>query len=104
MPESDWVMVRVRRETHAELRRVEMSLRIAEDQGQLELSKDERDRVSIDQVVRRLIAIRDGHAARRQKAQQRRRDRMRARKEEGASERDRADGETVVPLSKPEVG
>lgn len=68
MAEADWIMVRIRRDTHAELRRVERSLRIAEEMGLVELPKDDRDRVALDAVIRRLIAIRDRHAERRAKA------------------------------------
>jgi len=69
----EWIMVRLHRTTHAELVRIRDSLRIAEAMRLLELEHDDRDRVSLDQVIRRLCEIRRRHAERRQASAARRR-------------------------------
>jgi hypothetical protein len=72
MPEADWIMVRIRRETRVELERVRDSMRDAEDRGLVELPHDDRDRVSLDAIIRRLIEFRARHARRRQESAARR--------------------------------
>jgi hypothetical protein len=69
----EWIIVRLHPETHAELVRVRDSLRIAEAMHLLELEHDNRDRVSLDQVVRRLLEIRRRHAERRRASAARKR-------------------------------
>ena len=69
----DWIMVRLAPETHAELVRVRDSLRIAEAMHLLELPHDDRDRVSLNTVIRRLLKIRRRHAERRQASAARKR-------------------------------
>jgi hypothetical protein len=66
---NDWIMVRLQRATHAELLRVRDSLELAEAVGLRELERDHRQQiVSLDQVVRVLIAFRDKHAERRKRS------------------------------------
>ena len=69
----EWIMVRLHRTTHTDLVRVRDSLRIAEAMRLLELEHDDRDRVSLDQVVRRLLEIRRRHAERRRASAARKR-------------------------------
>jgi hypothetical protein len=69
----DWIMVRLHRTTHAELVRIRDSLRIAEAMQLLELPHDDRDRVSLDAVIRRLCEIRKRHAERRRASAARKR-------------------------------
>jgi hypothetical protein len=64
---TDWIMVRVSKATHARLLAVRESLFRAEENGQVSLDRDPRDRVSIDQIINRLIDARSAHAARRNK-------------------------------------
>jgi hypothetical protein len=66
-------MVRLKRDTRRQLEEVRESMRVAEELGQVELEKDDRDRVSLDQVIRRLIAFRARHADRRRRSSARRR-------------------------------
>jgi len=64
----DWIMVRVERSTRRELERVRQSMLTGEMMGLSELSKDNRDRFSLDAKILRLIAFRDKHAARSKKS------------------------------------
>jgi hypothetical protein len=68
----EWVMVRLKRSTHASLCAVRESLLIAYERGQLALEMDARGRVSFDQVIDLLIQKRSEHAARRKKAAKKR--------------------------------
>jgi len=68
----NWTYVRITRDTHAALCRVRESMRLAEEMHLVELETDDRDRVSLDQVIARLVAMRDQHAARRQRSASRR--------------------------------
>ena len=70
---TDWIMVRIDRATHAELERVRNSMLIGEMMGLSQLERDNRDRVSLSQVIGRLIAFRDRHAARARRSKARRR-------------------------------
>jgi hypothetical protein len=69
----EWTHVRVAPETLAELNRVRDSMRIAEAMHLVELDHDDRDRVSLDQVIRRLLEMRRRHAERRRASAARRR-------------------------------
>jgi hypothetical protein len=71
----DWIMVRIDRATHADLERVRRSMLIGEAMGLTRLQHDHRNRVSLSQVIARLIAFRDRHAerARRSKGKRQRR-------------------------------
>lgn len=68
----DWIMVRIGRETHRQLEAVRTSMLVADLAGLIELERDDRDRVSLDQVIRRLIEFREKHAERRRRAAARR--------------------------------
>jgi hypothetical protein len=68
-------MVRIDRGTRAALERVRVSLITAEEMGLVALDHDDRDRVSLSQVIDRLIAFRDRHASRRWEASARRKQR-----------------------------
>jgi hypothetical protein len=68
----NWIMVRLTRETHAALREVRESMRTADEAGLIQLETDDRDRVSLDQVIQRLIDFRKRHAERRRRAAARR--------------------------------
>jgi hypothetical protein len=61
-------MVRIDPDTHRELCRIREEMANAEMMGLIELSRDNRERVSLDQIIRRLIAMRDKHAERRQRS------------------------------------
>jgi hypothetical protein len=67
-----WTYVRITCDTHKELCRVRESLRIAEMMGVVTLEPDNRNRVSLDQVITRLISIRDKHSERRKRSASRR--------------------------------
>jgi hypothetical protein len=69
----DWIMVRVDRSVHADLERVRRSMLIGELMGLSHLEHDYRDRVSLSQVIGRLIAFRDRHAARVRRSKESRR-------------------------------
>ena len=73
MAEHNWIMVRVDRETHGDLERVRASMLVGELMGLTELEHDFRNRVSLSQVIARLIAFRDRHAERSRRAKARRR-------------------------------
>lgn len=66
----DWILVRLQRDTHRELCEVRVSMEHAELMGRLELSRDDRDRVSLDEVIRQLIRARRKHRERDRKYQQ----------------------------------
>jgi hypothetical protein len=69
---SKWVLVRVSASTKAALERVRASMMLAHDVGLLDFAPDLRDRVGLDQVILRLIEIREKHAARRKRSAARR--------------------------------
>lgn len=68
-----WTLIKVSKATRARLEKVRLSLLMAEDGGQLQLDRDNRDRVSLDQVIGLLIGLRERHAARRKRASDKRR-------------------------------
>jgi hypothetical protein len=68
----DWIMVRLLRTTHSELERVRASMELGEWMGLTELERDPRHRVSLDQIIRRLIRFRDRHAERARRSKARR--------------------------------
>jgi hypothetical protein len=70
---SEWIQVRIDVATHAQLERVRTSMLIGEAMGLTELEHDFRDRVSLSQVIDRLIAFRDKHAERSKRSKQKRR-------------------------------
>jgi hypothetical protein len=70
---ADWIMVRMMRSTHSELERVRASMRLGDWQGKILLVRDTRGRVSLDQVIQRLIAFREAHKARVRRSKARRR-------------------------------
>lgn len=69
----DWIMVRLERATHRQLQEVRAQMEHADALGQIDLTRDDRDRVSLDQVIARLIAFRERHAERRRRSAARRR-------------------------------
>lgn len=69
----DWIMVRLLRSTHEALERTRLSMQVADLQGQITLRRDPRHRVSLDQVIERLVAMRDRHHERVRKSKERRR-------------------------------
>jgi len=71
--EKPWTMIRVTRDTHAALNRVRASMELADELQTIELRRDRSGHVSLDQVIERLIAAREQHAARRSRANARRR-------------------------------
>ena len=73
MEESRYIMVRLDRTTHKRLCAVRDSLMIAHEQGKLGLEVDNRDRVSLDQIINILIDARVDHARRRKASAKRRR-------------------------------
>lgn len=68
MPKDDWIMVRLKRETHKMLDGVRDTMEIADCVGLRELERDARGRVSLDQVVRELVYFKLKHAERRRKS------------------------------------
>jgi hypothetical protein len=68
-----WVIVRVTKDVHDALNRVRASMEVADELRTIELVRDERGRVSLSQVIERLIAQREAHAARRTRSNSRRR-------------------------------
>jgi hypothetical protein len=75
MPAKDWIMVRIDRDTHRELCRVREEMETADMMKLITLERDDRDRVSLDQVIRRLVSMRDKHAERRERSALKRRTR-----------------------------
>lgn len=69
----DWIMVRLLESTHAALERTRLSMQTADLMGLITLTRDPRHRVSLDQVVMRLVAMRDAHHRRARKQKERRR-------------------------------
>jgi len=67
----DWIMVRLLETTHAALERTRVSMQTADLMGMITLSRDTRGRVSLDQVITRLIAMRDAHHRRARKQRER---------------------------------
>jgi hypothetical protein len=85
---SNWIMVRIDKAVHADLERVRTSMLVGELMGLNQLEHDFRDRVSLSQIVERLIAFRDRHAARARRSRERRRERSAEQKgivDEGAT-------------------
>lgn len=78
---TDWIMVRVDKQTHKLLCAIRESMLRAVENGQVALEVDSRDRVSLDQVVRRLVEARLRHAERRTAALARRRQRAKERRQ-----------------------
>jgi hypothetical protein len=72
MGEQNWIMVRVDRDTHGDLERVRASMLVGELMGLSELEHDFRNRVSLSQVIGRLIAFRDRAAERSRRSHARR--------------------------------
>lgn len=70
---SDWIMVRLRRETHASLEAVRLSMLLGDSSRRRPLEYDDRDRVGLDKVIAELVAFRTRHAARRKASAARRR-------------------------------
>lgn len=64
----DWIMVRVDRAVHTQLEAVRRSMLLGELMGLSRLEHDFRDRVSLSQVIARLIGFRQRHAERVRKA------------------------------------
>jgi hypothetical protein len=74
---TEWIMVRIDRRTHAALERVRESMRLGAEIGLRDLETDNRDRVSLDQVIRVLIEMRDNHAERRRRSAMKRKEKGR---------------------------
>lgn len=68
MPEADWIMVRLKRETHKALCDVRSTMEVAEEMQLRELVRDPRGRVSLDQVIMELVYFKLRHAERRAKS------------------------------------
>lgn len=84
----DWIMVRLLRTTRAELERVRDSMELADSMGLIELVRDPRERVSLDQVIRRLIGFRERHAERVRRSKARRRAARRQRLQDASAAAD----------------
>jgi hypothetical protein len=69
-----WKAVRVSERTLARLEAARVSMQLAEDAGQRTLKRDDRDRVSLDQVISIMLDARDAHARRRDRSRQKRRE------------------------------
>jgi len=70
-----WTLVKLSKATRERLEKVRESMLLADAVGLRNLERDNRDRVSLDQVVNLLIDIREKHAARRKRSAERRRGR-----------------------------
>jgi len=73
-----WTLVKMSEETREMLEEVRQSMLRAEEMRLRSLDRDNRDRVSLDQVIRILIELRQRHAERRTAALERRRARKAA--------------------------
>ncbi len=73
----DWIMVRVSRTTHALLEQQRQSMEVGDAQGQRELVRDDRGRVSLSQIIAELCYLRERHRARVRASNARRRRRRR---------------------------
>lgn len=63
-----WTLVKISKATRERLERVRDSMLLADCVGQRNLERDNRDRVSLDQVIGLLILMRERHAERRKRA------------------------------------
>lgn len=63
-----WTLVKVSKATRERLERVRDSMLLADSVGLRNLERDNRDRVSLDQVIELLIDMRDQHARRRKRS------------------------------------
>lgn len=72
-----WTLVKMSEDVRAMLEEVRDSMLRAEEMRMRHLDRDNRDRVSLDQVIRLLIESRQRHAERRTAALERRRERKR---------------------------
>lgn len=70
---TEWMMVRVSRRTHDLLEIVRRSLILSHEQGRIEVRFDDRDRVSLDQVIETLAYERLAHQQRAREQSRRRR-------------------------------
>lgn len=77
-----WTLVKISKATRDRLERVRDSMLLADSVGLRNLERDNRDRVSLDQVVNLLIDLRERHAERRKRSASKRR----KRKEESAEQ------------------
>ena len=68
----EWTHIRVSRTTLALLESQRASMEIGEQQGQRELVRDDRGRVSLSQIVAELCYIRERHLARVRRSKARR--------------------------------
>ena len=64
MADDRYIMVRLDRTTHARLCAVRDSMMVGVDEGKVEFEVDSRDRVSLDQVICRLMDKREGQKKR----------------------------------------
>lgn len=65
---TDWIMVRISRETHARLEEARLSMLLGHEMGLRSLDSDDRDRVSLNQIIHILLDSRDKHAVRRKRS------------------------------------
>jgi predicted RNA-binding protein with RPS1 domain len=70
---TDWTLVKLSQETREKLEAVRDSMLVAEEMRMRTLDRDNRDRVSLDQIIRLLIEFREGHARRVRESKARRR-------------------------------
>jgi hypothetical protein len=77
----DWIMVRLTPDVHRQLCEARESMRTAEKNRKVPLSIDHRDRVSLNEVIRQLLAFRDHHRARSQRSAARRKGNVKAARE-----------------------
>jgi len=70
-----WTLVKVSKVTRERLEAVRDSMLLADSVGLRNLERDNRDRVSLDQVISLLIDIRERHAERRKRSAAKRRTR-----------------------------
>ena len=70
----DWTHIRVSRTTLALLEQQRASMELGESQGQRELVRDDRGRVSLSQIVAELCYMRERHLGRVRRSNTRRKD------------------------------
>lgn len=72
----DWIIVRLTRDVHDALCEARESMRTAEKNRKVPLDVDFRDRVSLNETIRQLLAFRDHHRERSQRAAARRKGKL----------------------------
>jgi len=97
-----WTLVKISKATRDRLEKVRDSMLLADSVGLRSLERDNRDRVSLDQVVNLLIDIREKHAARRKRSAAKRRTHRTLTPEEAAATLENAWEELLASAPDPE--